>query len=172
MKRRHLALAGTAALAVAGGVAWRVRREARDNGGGASLPPGWWERTVDRLDGTSTPLSAWRGTPLLINFWATWCPPCVREMPVIEAFAREQRPRGLRVLGLAADNRAPVQEFLRRTPASYDIAIAGMNGIELGRELGNIHGGLPFTALLDAQGRILKRRVGEISESILRGWVR
>ena len=88
-----------------------------------------------------------RGQPLVLNFWATWCPPCVKEMPEIDRFQREFAARGWQVLGLAVDRPQPVREFLARTPVGYTIAMAGLEGTELSRQLGNyqrraaVHGG-------------------------------
>ncbi len=108
-----------------------------------------------------------RGRPLVVNFWATWCPPCVREMPELDRFHREFAPRGWQVVGLAVDNLAPVRDFLQRIPVGFPIGMAGFAGIEIGRALGNTAGALPFTVLLGRDGRIAQRKLGETTHAQL-----
>jgi len=126
-------------------------------------------------------MAAFRGRPLLLNFWATWCPPCVKELPLIDQFQREQRERldprgaagkGWQVVGLAVDQRAPVLGFLLRQPVSFDVGLAGLEGIDLARTLGNTGGGLPFTIALDRQGGIIQRKLGSLQPDDLARWGR
>jgi thiol-disulfide isomerase/thioredoxin len=164
--RRRWLLAGGATVVGAGaGLAfWQRQRPAE--------PEGFWSLSFDRPDGSRLALAELRGAPLLLNFWATWCPPCVREMPALDRFAKAQAARGWRVLGLAADKAEPVREFLARTPVSYPIALAGFAGIGLSRELGNEGGGLPFTVIFDRRGRIHARHTGEARGADLAAWAR
>lgn len=166
MNRRQWALgAGAAVAAVAGGVAWRVREEAP--------PPetaSLWQRRFEQPDGGTLVLARLRGRPLVVNFWATWCPPCVKEMPELDRFHRAFAARGWQVLGLAIDRAEPVREFLARQPVGFAIALAGLEGSAIGRELGNTTGALPFTAVIDAAGRIRQRKLGETSFAELSGW--
>lgn len=122
------------------------------------------------IDGATHDLAQLRGRVVLVNFWATWCPPCVREMPAIDRFHREFAPRGWQVLGLAVDRPAPVREYLARAPVSYAIAMAGFGGTSLTRQLGNTKDGLPFTAVFGRDGRIARRKLGETSFEELAGW--
>ena len=115
-------------------------------------------------------MAGFRGRPLLVNFWATWCPPCVREMPELDRFSRDFAGRGWRVVGVAADQAGPVLEFLRRTPVSFPIGLAGFAGVELSRKLGNLSGALPFSLLLAADGRVLHRKLGETRFDELASW--
>ncbi len=116
--------------------------------------------------------AAFRGQPLLVNFWGTWCPPCVKEMPELDRFAREHAAQGWRVLGLAVDNARAVREFLKRTPVSYAIAMAGFDGSELARKLGNAQSGLPFTVAFERSGRVWRIKAGETNAAELAGWAR
>ena len=105
-----------------------------------------------RPDGGELALGSLRGRPLVLNFWATWCPPCVEEMPMLDRFQREQQRGGWQVVGLAVDSAAPVREFLARHPVGFPIGLAGMQGVELSRALGNTRGALPFSVVFDARG--------------------
>lgn len=187
MNRRLWSLAAVAAAAGAAASLWRQRMDKqRADLSGPSKPAvtasgpaaeevgDFWGYSVDRLDGTSLPLASLRGQRLLVNFWATWCPPCVREMPLIEQFHRQFGPsrgaQGWRVLGVAIDRKEAVAAFLQRQPVSYDIGLAGLEGTQWSRDLGNLSGGLPFTVAFDAQGRVLQRRLGEVNAEMLKAW--
>jgi thiol-disulfide isomerase/thioredoxin len=144
-----------AALAGIGGALWRDTR--------AVVNPAFWDLVFERPDGGQLAFAQFRGKPLLLNFWATWCPPCVREMPALDRFARAHRAAGWQVVGLAVDAAAPVRDFLRRWPVSYPIGLAGLDGTRLSRELGNSAGALPFSAVFNAAGRVVDRHLGEAS---------
>jgi thiol-disulfide isomerase/thioredoxin len=107
---------------------------------------------------------------LVLNFWATWCVPCIQEMPDLDRFHRDFSGLGWRVVGLALDNPTAVRAFLARTPVSYAIGLAGLDGTQLARDLGNDKGGLPFTAVLDRAGEIVHRRLGQTSLAELTAW--
>ena len=100
-----------------------------------------------------------------MNFWATWCPPCVEEMPAIDAFFRQNSARSWQVVGLAIDQPSKVREFLKKTPVSYPVGLAGLGGTELSKALGNETGGLPFTLVIGAGGEVLQRRMGRLSQA-------
>ncbi len=108
------------------------------------------------------------GHPLVVNFWATWCPPCVEEMPELSALYSERSPLGLKMIGIGIDSPTRIADFSARTPVSYPLVAAGMGGTELGREFGNAAGVLPFTVVIDAKGRIAQRIVGRLKLDVLR----
>lgn len=124
----------------------------------------------DTPDGQVLDLAALRGKPLLINFWATWCPPCVKELPEIDQFALAFARQGGAVIGLAIDGPTPVRDFLKKTPVKFPIGLAGLGGTELAQALGNDAGGLPFTVLIDAAGTVRQRKMGATHLQELQQW--
>jgi thiol-disulfide isomerase/thioredoxin len=168
-RRRWLATAGVAlAAAAAGGVLWQRQRGSDGDAAAAAL----WSLEFDTPSQAKLRMDSLRGQPLVLNFWATWCPPCVREMPALDRFYREHRARGWQVLGIAADNAAAVRDFLARTPVSFALALAGFEGVELSRRLGNLSGGLPFTVVFGRDGSVLHRHMGETSYDQLAAWAK
>ena len=164
-------VAGAAALAGVGVAWWRQRHVAGAADAAGSDPLAMlWALNLVRPEGGELALASLRGKPLLINFWATWCAPCIREMPQIDRFHREFSPRGWQVLGLAIDGPTPVREFLARVKVGFAIGLAGLEGTELIHALGNPQGGLPFTVMISAQGTVLQRKMGETSFEELAGW--
>lgn len=171
MNRRHALLAGTAVSAAAAGVGWQLWRTRAEGAEGADpATAALWTLQFDKPEGGTLAMAALRGRPLLINFWGTWCPPCVKEMPELDAFARRMGAAGWQVLGLAVDNLQPVRAFLQRAPVGYPIAMAGFEGTALARTLGNTQAGLPFTVLLDRAGVIVQRKSGALTLAELMGW--
>ena len=166
--RRGLVAAGVVAAAAGAagiGVAWLRRRADVANELDAL-----WTMRFERPEGGELAMAALRGRPLLINFWATWCPPCLRELPAIDRFHHEYGPRGWQVVGLAIDGPTPVREFLTRVKVGYPIGLAGLVGTDLVIKLGNAQGGLPFSVLIDSGGRLARRKLGETSLKELVDW--
>ena len=165
---------------------------------GAGLGSSWWNRqatptaepAVQTLwsqqwpgpDGQPKALDTLRGQITVVNFWATWCAPCVEEMPALSALyqqlnpainpqkqqaARSPGPR-IEFIGVAIDRADQVTEFAGRTPVSYPLVVAGAAGSELGRALGNDAGALPFTVVIDSNGRVVERTLGVVDLEKLR----
>jgi thiol-disulfide isomerase/thioredoxin len=158
-----------AALAGAGLAAWRLT----PRGDAAALEPAvtaLFQQRLPRPDGGELDFATLRGKPLLLNFWATWCPPCVREMPLLDRFARERAAAGWQVVGVAVDGPTPVREFLQRQPVGFPVGLAGFGGADLARSLGNAGGALPFTVVLAADGRVVARKMGEAHAEDLAAW--
>lgn len=167
--RRRWLYAGVALAATGGGavMAWRhLQPHAQEPGPEADL----WGQSFASLEGAPLAMAAFRGRPLLLNFWATWCPPCIEELPLLNRFYGERRAQGWQVLGVAVDQPPAVRKFLEKLPLAYPVAIATSGGMQLGRALGNLQGGLPFTVVFGAEGRIRHRKIGQVQAEDLSRW--
>ena len=170
--RRRWLLSGVGVLAATAGagLAW-WRLQPRAVAPGALDGPGdLWSRVFEQPDGANLAMQSFRGKPLLLNFWATWCPPCVEELPLLDRFFRENSPKGFQVAGIAIDQASAVRSFLTRMPLGFPVALAGPDGLALVKSLGNLAGGLPFSVVLGADGHPLHRRMGKVSEADLAQW--
>lgn len=196
MKRRDMLYGGAAVAAgLAGaGLAWWTDRlksgqgqaapHARPVAAAAPAPapaPGdadkeaaaaFWLQSFETPDGQTLPMSSFRGKRLLVNFWATWCPPCVDELPLLDYFYQENRDRNWQLLGLAVDQPGAVRDWLKNRPLNYPVGLASQSGIALGKSLGNAAGGLPFSVLFDPLGALQQRKVGQVLAQDLAAWMR
>lgn len=166
--RRNLVLGAGAVAAAAGvGVAlWRFEPQAVANADSHPL----WGQQFETPAGTGLAMGDFKGKPLLLNFWATWCPPCIEELPMIHAFWRENAPNGHQVVALAIDQPSAVRRFLERQPLSFPVGLAGLEGTNLAKSLGNAAGGLPFTVFFNADGSIWRQKMGQLSPDDLAQW--
>jgi thiol-disulfide isomerase/thioredoxin len=168
-RRRKLLIGAVAAGAAAAGAGfawWRLRPEEGDPAAIQRL----WSLQFETPGGSPLAFAGLRGKPVLLNFWATWCAPCIEEMPMLAAFHRQHAANGWQVVGLAIDQPSSVRKFLQRMPVGFPIGLAGLEGTELTRSLGNDVGGLPFSVQFGADGRVLQRRMGRLSEADLKAW--
>lgn len=174
MKRRQgLVIAGAgAAAALAGAGLWWARQRTPAPADPASPPvdAAVWDLALQTPQGGSLRLADHRGRWLLVNFWATWCPPCIREMPILESFYKANVDNNWQVIGIAADEAEAVKTFLARQPVSYPVALAGFGGVEMSRQMGNMAGGLPFTLVFTPQGEVAHRHMGELKPDVLAMW--
>ena len=171
VSRRHWIMAGLGVTAgLAGGmVAWQkfqphaVMDEAIQN---------FWSQEFEKPEGGTLFMKALQGKPLLINFWATWCPPCIEELPLIDAFFNQNKSKSFQVVGLAVDQPSMVRRYLSQRPLSFPVGLAGFNGTELGKTLGNSQSVLPFSVIFDAKGRLLAQKAGKLDQSDLEAWLK
>lgn len=169
LTRRQITYAGVAGLAALGGVGVSWRRHTAEPVAADALSS-FWASEFETPKGDVLKLMDFRGKPLVLNFWATWCPPCVEEMPLLDAFFRQNSSNGWQMIGLAIDQPSQVRRFLSQFPVQYPIALGGLGGAELGRQLGNTQGGLPFTVVFDAQGKVKLQKLGKLSADDIRSW--
>ena len=166
-RRRRLLLAvASVATLVGAGFAWRNSQPEAVH----SAEAGLWDLKFSTLEGGLMQMAALRGKPLVINFWATWCPPCIDELPLISSFYQQKSSKGWQVLGLAVDQLEPVKHFLAHTPVTFPVVMAGMSGIELSRSLGNLSGALPFTVVFGSNGQVSYRKMGRLTAEDMRYW--
>lgn len=167
--RRHWLIGAVAGVAALGGfgLAWRTFHSV---GGSEVVEPSFWQRQFATPDGQILDLNSFRHKSLLLNFWASWCPPCIEELPLLSSFYKKNLVNGWQVLGLAVDEPDPVRRFLARVPVAFPVAMAGISGVDISRYFGNSLGGLPFTVVLNSDGQIVHRKMGLITPDELRSW--
>ena len=120
------------------------------------------------IKGQAQNLGQWKGRTLVINFWATWCTPCVEEMPALSALQAEVATNNVQLLGIGIDSPSNIAQFLSKLEISYPLYVAGMEGTELSQRFGNNAGGLPFTVLVGADGKVKKTYLGRLKFDELR----
>jgi thiol-disulfide isomerase/thioredoxin len=118
--------------------------------------------TLADRDGKPRRLSEWDGRPQVINFWATWCAPCRREIPMLNALAQDRAWPDIALVGIAIDFREDVLRYLKETPIEYTVLIGEQDGLDAARAFGMESLGLPFTAFVDRRGRIVTIHLGEL----------
>jgi len=179
MKRRTILLGagGLAAMAATGWAAWRASSRsapAANRAVGVSGEPArananplaLYDARLHGLDGQEFLLSTLKGRPVVVNFWATWCAPCVHEMPYLDSMAKELPE--IKFVGIGIDTAQNIAQFVAKLPVTYQLLVAGHAGIAMVRELGNSAGGLPFTLLFDANGSIFDSILGQVEPTDLR----
>lgn len=116
------------------------------------------------LAGVERSLADWPDQVIVLNFWATWCPPCLKEIPLFVDLQDQYGTHGLQFIGVALDEQAAVQEFLAQFAVNYPILLGGTQGIQLVQQYGNRLGVLPFTVVIDPAGMVVVRHPGELTE--------
>lgn len=119
-------------------------------------------------DGKLIKTEAWQGKVLVVNFWASWCPPCVEEMPTLDLLQNDFLQQNVLFVGIGIDSPSNIREFLKNTPVSYPIVIGGLEGSSLSKQLGNTSGALPYTLIINSKGKAVYSKLGKISEDELR----
>ena len=177
-RRALVAAVAAASVGAGGGWAWWRQRQSpatpsarRRPEVDEAAPVDVWSLRFERPEGGELAVGSFKGSPLLLNFWATWCPPCVEEMPLLDRFQREAAGKGWHVLGLAVDSAGPVREFLAKRPVGFPIGLAGLQGVDLARSLGNGPGGLPFSVIFNRRGEPVQRSLGPVKFAELLAWV-
>jgi thiol-disulfide isomerase/thioredoxin len=165
MTRRFLAPALVACAALVIGVfagpqlvEWASGAEHGSDAAVATL----WTTTLPAPDNTPQALAQFRGKPLVVNFWASWCGPCVAEMPALAALHKHYAAKGINFVGIAVDTAPNVQGFVHRVNVDYPLVVAGFGGGDLARQFGDEQGALPFTVVIDASGKVRSTTLGQV----------
>ena len=124
-------------------------------------------RSFSDLTDTNRTLLDWQGKVRVVNFWATWCEPCREEIPALQRVQAKFAESGLETIGISIDHADKVQQFARNMAITYPLLLGDASLIDLARALGNRAGGLPFTLVIDAQGKLLASKLGGITEAQL-----
>lgn len=117
-------------------------------------------QTLNDEAGKPQALSQWKGKPLLVNFWAPWCAPCVKEMPELSTLSGELKAKGIQFIGIGVDTPTNIAEFTGKYKVTYPIYIGGMSATDMARAFGNANGSLPYTVLIGADGKVAKTYLG------------
>jgi thiol-disulfide isomerase/thioredoxin len=130
----------------------------------AKIPDRLPRFSLGNLDGKSTPIDTWNGKSLVINFWATWCAPCRREIPLLEGLSREWGGRGVQVVGIAVDHRDEVLTYARQLDIGYPLLVGEQDALDVATALGFDSPVFPFTVFTDRRGEVVALYVGELHE--------
>lgn len=175
LKKNHLIYAAIA-LACAAAGAWVSSQKAPSVAPpptAANTPPATpvdelFQQQLNDAKGVQQALAQWKGKALIVNFWAPWCGPCVEEMPELSALQGEIRDKNVQVIGIGIDSPSNIAAFAEKNKIDYPVYVAGLSGTELSRKFGNAQGGLPYTVLLGADGKVVKTYLGRLKFGELR----
>lgn len=167
MNKKNILLTGLVALSFAAMGIYFGHRQTELAAADRSAVDKLLSQTMTDAAGRPQSLSQWKGKVLVINFWATWCAPCVEEMPELSALQAEGAPR-IQVIGIGIDSPSNIAEFAAKYKIRYPLYVGGMEGTMLTRELGNQAGGLPFTIVIGRDGKPYKTYLGRLKMNELR----
>jgi thiol-disulfide isomerase/thioredoxin len=169
-KLRRTLMYGAGIAGIAGGIFFGSKTAEKEESNNAASKPSddvaaiktLFSLSFENTAGQSIPLAKFREKPLVINFWATWCPPCVEEMPELSEWNRKVQDK-IAIVGIGIDSPSNIREFAVKNKISYELLIAGMGGTELSRLLGNTTGALPFTVVISQNHKITLKTLGKFS---------
>lgn len=119
------------------------------------------------LDGKEVALKTWQNKVIVLNFWATWCPPCREEMPELSKMQDQYKNKNLVVIGLSTDDLETTKTFIQSNPVSYPVLAGDMQAMNFAESLGNNQGVLPYTVVIDEKGHIVKSFFGRVNQNLL-----
>ena len=170
-RRQWISIAGISLLALLAGVLtsqWIYRTNLASDPAIEAFFANPWKTP----DGKPVNTDQWRGKVLVVNFWASWCPPCVEEMPALDKLQQEFLSKNVLIVGIGIDSPSNIREFLEKTPISYPIVIGGLEGSNLSKQMGNAQGALPYTVVINANGKATNSKLGKMSEEELRSAIK
>jgi thiol-disulfide isomerase/thioredoxin len=130
-------------------------------------PAGLLETPLESVEGGKQSLGTWKGKVLVVNFWATWCAPCRKEIPEFIRMQERQGAQGLQFVGIAIDDKDKVAPYMREVGINYPVLVGELDAVEMSRSLGNELGALPFTVVIDRSGKVVHTILGATSEAKL-----
>lgn len=113
------------------------------------------------------PLSQWKGKTLIVYFWATWCKPCITEIPELVTLYEKYRGRNVMIIGVAIDQADKVEKFTKEHKITYPIVYGGNDAVDLAKKMGNDKRGLPFSLVIDSKGKVVYTNLGELPKGKL-----
>jgi thiol-disulfide isomerase/thioredoxin len=170
-RRQWISIIGISLVALAAGVLtsqWIYRAGLADDPAIKAFFANPWQTP----DGKSVDTKEWRGKVLVVNFWASWCPPCVEEMPTLDKLQAEFKTQNVLFVGIGIDSPSNIRQFLEKTPVSYPIVIGGLEGSNISKQMGNAQGALPYTVIINTQGKATSSKLGKISEEELKSAIK
>ena len=160
MKTAGLILIAVAVLALGGGIIARGLLSATGQVSSTSLP----NFTLPDVSGQPHAISEWQGKLRVINFWATWCGPCLKEIPEFIELQNHSTDKGLQFIGIAVDTPEAVATYLSTININYPILVGDMPAISIAHQLGDNMDAVPFTVIVNQQGQIIHQHAGEFSK--------
>ena len=172
MKRTvTLILVAVIAAALGAGIAWWMQQREHAHevveiqpAGPPTVAPAF---TLSDLDGKQRSFDEWKGRTVVLNFWATWCAPCRREIPVLVELQAQHDPNELTVLGIAIDEADAVSEYVRQIGMTYETLVGQMDAIDVVTAYGNRIGALPYTVIIGKDNKIEWIHAGEVTKEML-----
>ena len=161
MKTAGLILIAVAVLALGGGIIARGLLSATGQVSSTSLP----DFTLPDVSGQPHAISEWQGKLKVINFWATWCGPCLKEIPEFIELQNHYADKGLQFIGIAVDTPEAVASYLSTININYPILVGDMPAISIAHQLGDNMDAVPFTVIVNQQGQIIHQHAGEFSKA-------
>ena len=125
----------------------------------------------DTLAGEQRAITDWTAPYLVVNFWGTWCAPCMREIPVFMRLQQQLQDRGVQFLGVAVDDAEAVREYVAKVAINYPVLLGEQQALLLNRQMGNDNGSLPYTVVLNADRELIHRQLGEWHEADVEQWL-
>jgi peroxiredoxin len=169
MKTKYVLMILTFVVGIWGGnqlVKWIAANSEGQKAAEAMVEKSIPEFTLPDLDGAPHNIREWHGKVIVLNFWATWCPPCRKETPMLVELQDKFGPQGLQLVGVAIDKTEKVEEFMDTYGVNYPMLIGVDDAIEIAKSYGNRFGALPYTVIIDRNGHIAHVQRGELERDV------
>ena len=169
MKMRYLGLFVVFLLGIWGGntvIKFKTANDAPPIKTSTTLNQHMSEFTLPDLKGVKHNITEWQGNVIILNFWATWCPPCQKETPLFVALQEEYGKRGVQFIGVAIDDLQKVVDFTDTYGVNYPMLVGAEDAISIAKQYGNRFGSLPYTVVINRQGKITYIQNGELKRDV------